>query len=581
MRRDALSDAVTLFAASNDGTVVGLSGAQPTQLVVSLNRGTHFRRVGSINAAGILRPPSWVGSRAGGGNHFAMSSSSSAPHWLTLDANGALLAWGTASTPQGVGLAQLAGCQGPGGNGAVGFSSNGLLRSTDEGRSYQAVALPAGIPPASVMVDIAARGAHVVVLASNGIANATLLRSTDCGASWAAMPLSGAPANTTMTRVSVGSDTRAWLLATEGVSNGVVASLTFSGSGVMGTFVTQASPTAFRGIAGNDQSSVVIAGARGALASTGSFPSMASRRSEYISELGALSVRRDTPANMAEASSVVVLGATNGRVWFSSNSGVTWAPAPIPNGGLVTGIHATNQAFGGIAAIESGNKVWINPQTGWLQGSYTPAPSQFSSITCDGASCMAAGTDGAIGVISYLGSLSSGFAVTAQPGSNLTWSDIDRVGSVYTVVGRNAAGQGFSSVRMSSTFSTPSMSTPLPLYAIALKRDGSGEAIAVGQGGISLSSDFGATFPTTIPTAGAAMLDITHLAGTNVWVAVGQNGLVRHITRTSATTAAWVDVPIGTGTTLYSVDASDSRSDLVWVAAADGTVFVSTVGARP
>jgi|GEM_PF-3268524 len=118
------------------------------------------------------------------------------------------------------------------------------------------------------------------------------------------------------------------------------------------------------------------------------------------------------------------------------------------------------------------------------------------------------------------------------------------------------------------------------LTALALKKDGLGEAIAIGPAGISLSVDYGVSFPTTVPLAqGEVLNDVAHLAGTKTWIAVGDNGLVRRITRTAATITTEV-IPIGTSAKLVGVDASESDSDVLWVVSADGTAFFSRVGAR-
>lgn len=587
LRRDTLTDtAPTALAAADDGTVLGVNAGSPSTLVVSPDRGVHFRVIGSIDGA-PLRRPTFMGPRTAGGNHFALLDDNGVPYWVTLDATDALLAYGTGVMPPSQFLQRIAGCADASLAGAVGLGASSLWRSRDDGRSYESLPTPAGVPVGSVMIDVAARGAHVVVVTRQGAGMVTLVRSTDCGATWTVLPLSGLPATADPRALSISGPTTGWLLSGTTTNNdAVITKLTFSATAVTGQNITHASPQPHQVISGDDVTSVVTAGFRGMLSSTSTFPSFGSRRGGYVDELGAVSVRRGTAASSAATQSIVVLGGSDGQTWYSTNSGAAWVAAPITGGQMVSAISATDMSFGGIAAVEGPNRIWINPQTGWQQGTYLPAPSRFHSITCEAGVCLAGGTDGAIGTISFAGGLSSGFAVLAVAGSGITWNDIDRVATpgptVYTVVGRDAAGAGVSRVRNGAAFGAVNASaTALPLYAIALKRDGLGEAIAVGQGGISLSSDYGATFPTTIATPGAAMLDIVHLAGSNVWVAVGNNGLVRRITRTGPTTATFETVPISTGLNLRSIDASDSRSDLVWVVGAQGIGFFSRVGARP
>lgn len=577
------------LATSPEGLVLSLTAtlvpSPLTTLMVSGDQGSTFRRAGTFD--GLLQSPTWVSTRSGV-TRFAALDGAGRSYRLTFDGNGELVELNSADN---VGD-RLAGCQGATYGGVVSLNSdvNTVAISRDDGSSYTPLTglpFPSGYQP----IGVSAAGGQVVILASGPQNGSVLIRSENCvDGPWNVLTLSTPlPAGFRVENLSV-PGLWVWLLSRNTLTNEMLISKVVPGTGNMAMAEHQPTPVTdarVRVLQGGAGPTVIAAGDRGTLFA--GFPTVVARRTGTSDRLASISVREGTAASAARASSVFAIGGDNSVLAYSTNSGSTWVNNQAPQPGLnIWAVDATNGAFGGLGAITS-SQLFLNPQTGWVQSTPTPLPQFFNAITCTGPYCLAVGTEGAIAIISSSGgTVSSSYSVAATPGDTAIWRDIDHVytsqGPLYTAVGSNN-GLMASRVRQwgSSTFGPINTVTGVNtvLTGIALKRDGQGEAIAISRSTLWLSSSYGNIFNTSVPVPGSALNDIVQLAGTNVWVAVGNNGLVLRIVRTGPASITVTPVPIGTHADLTSVAASDGNSDVVAIVASDGSAYLSVVGARP
>lgn len=598
-RRDPLTEGDTQgLAASPTGVLLSINAivAPSTNqfFTISGDQGRNFRRVVGF-ANGTFHDPTYIGPRTAGGHTFGYLSSAGTPQWLAVNALNELAGFGTGSTPfdtttTNVKFKRLAGCSMPTAPGAVGITDHGVYRSRDEGFSYEAVTLPSTWPSASAtLVDVSGNGSDVLVLAQKSAGVLGVLRSVDCGATWAEMTGVTWPASLTAVAISAGGGSQGWVLSRTGTAENVlVTHLSFTGNTAAASSneVSQASTSPLNAIAGNSSQSVVIAGARGALFSTGSFPSWASRRGQPYQPLRAVSARRGVAAGSAATATTLALGGDFGYVAFSPDSGGGWAPAPIGNTtATITSVAATNQTFAGLGAVNGTQELWLNPQTGWQSRAPTPLISGgYTAITCEGGFCLAAGTQGTISIIQFTANMVQSSHAVA-PGTGPTWADIDRTtvssAARYTAVGGNGTNPTTQIVNLlAGPVNTITGTSVSRFSSISLRRDGSGDALVTGASGFyAFSFDYGATFPVQGDLGTPDLNDCVHLAGTNVWVAVGNGGHAYLITR-GASSATVEEIPTNTTADLVSVDASESDSNLVWMVGSDGTALMSRVGAK-
>ncbi|MBL8936339.1 MAG: Ig-like domain repeat protein, partial [Archangium sp.] len=598
-RRDPLTEGDTQgLAASPTGIVLTINAPVAPSInqyfTISGDQGRNFRRLVGF-ASGTFHDPTYIGPRAAGGHTFGYLSNTGTPQWLAVNALNELVGFGTGSTPYdtattNVKFKKLAGCTIASAPGAVGITDRGVYRSQDEGFSYEAVPLPSTWPSASAtLVDVSGNGSDVLVLAQKSAGVLGVLRSVDCGASWNEMTGVTWPASLTAAAISAGGGSQGWVLSrTATLENVLVTHLSFTGTTPVASSneVSQASTSRLNAIAGNSSQSVVIAGARGAIFSTGSFPSWASRRGQPYQPLRAISARRGVAVGSAGTATTLALGGDSGYVAFSPDSGGGWAPAPLGNTtAAVTSVAATNQTFAGLGAVNGTQELWLNPQTGWQSRAPTPLiTGGYTAITCEGSVCLAAGSQGTISIIQHTsGMVQSSHAVA--PGAGPTWTDIDRTtvssSARYTAVGGNGSNPTTQIISLLAGPVNTITGTGVSRFSsISLRRDGSGDALVTGASGFyAFSFDYGATFPVQGDLGTPNLNDCVHLAGTNVWVAVGDGGHAYLITR-GTSSATVEEIPTNTTADLVSVDASESDSNLVWMVGSDGTALMSRVGAK-
>ncbi|MBL8952861.1 MAG: Ig-like domain repeat protein [Myxococcaceae bacterium] len=558
------------------------------ELDVSADLGVYFRKV-LVTQVAAFREPTFIAPRATGGSDFAMLDEAGRPYFVSLDARNALVELGSAKTPMP--FTDVAGCVSGGFGGAIAIDGTHIFRSTHSGRTYQEVPLPAGFPATGTLSFVEASGGNVVIVAERSPGVTVLLRETACGAG-PFVEVSGLVfvAGFRPVSLSVPGPDRAWVLTRSQVNNDVgISKVTFLSASTAGEDTGVANTTGrMNAITGDTGNNVVVVGDRGELWS-GTYPgTLVQRRSRPIADLASLSVRDGAPTGAPLTNTPVVLGGTAGRVWWSNNSGTSWVLDPVAAATGPMVVDATNTAVGFISALEIPARLWNNPQTGWQSAwVVNPDAQPYRGISCYGPTCFGAGSFGAISRFHINGQMTTSlYEVPPDFQSPVDWYDIDKVeltnGPAWLAVGTNGTTtvtrlRAAGAMGWSPIVSSPAVGAGVGLKKVAIRRDGTGPVVAVATDGkVWTAPSLGAPFTTSLLLTTWNYRVLEHLSG-NRFVVAGDEGYVYSFDASGGGTT-YLKPP--TRSNIVGVEVSDVDPNLVWVAAENGSVYMSRTGFR-
>ncbi len=254
-----------------------------------------------------------------------------------------------------------------------------------------------------------------------------------------------------------------------------------------------------------------------------------------------------------------IVGGYNGKMYFTTDSGVTWNRWRSPLNGRIARIAAIDASHVGVVgnsgaafATTNGGSTWTNVVPGARDAaSDADATDSQTILTSDAAGKVQLSTNGG----STWTAFDTGMGMVAVNGVALHASGTGTSDLQLFAVGNS--GSMAVSRDGGSSWSQPTSGTAQDLWDIDVRSDG--VALAVGAAGTILRSvDWGATW-TTVANTGASLLQV-ELHPSGVAIAVGAGGVVRRSTdsgatwstRTSGTTEELLDVSMPSSSVVYA-----------------------------
>lgn len=460
----------------------------------------------------------------------------------------------------------IGGCSGAGVLIAVG-TAGVALRSTDNGATWSTLTLPAGYTTTLTAVVALPNTNTIYIGGVTPSGHGALLTSNNGGVTFT--EVSGF-ADLTEVSALAAVGTELW-----GVGR-TPATLVFRYATNTRTDMTLPAPSnqTATSIVARSATEIATAGFGGDVLFTSAPPTFVKRN------LGASSntiLKMSMPPTYANSLWASGLG---GMVLFSSNAGATWTQqggGPLTsntidaieavdvNGTLAGTLVFAAGAAGAIWKSTNGGTTWApDPDTGIVT-------TGLIDLSCrSSTSCLAVGSNNTV-----LTWNSANWVVTSTGGAR-TW----RAVAAWTFNSTNRAvvvgSTGGLQTQTGTTWTArPDINAAIDFRGVANKSDGAGIVIAVGTAGsIYKSTDFGATFTQRTSGVAANFEDITNVAGTSTWYAVGGGGMALKSTDDGET---WAPLLTNSFDAINSVCAG-SVASRVWLGSTSGTILFSSNG---